>query len=140
MCFKKFKKKISKRQEHLDDYLHVFDETFPQPASAGIASWNNVHGYAAKNGYDYYACVDMRTLGIRVQDIVVRCNDEEEMRDWLKDLKYTTYAIDRIKNLKRGIVERGTEKDACFTFNTTDGKSKYYNITGYSDFYVDQHF
>lgn len=126
-------KKLKKSNKTFTGYKHVFDETFPQPASMGMASWNNVHGYAAPDGSAYYACVDMRTMGIRVQDIVVLCENEADMKEWCKTLKYSKYAVDAAKSHRH---DRGTECDTCFTFKTTDGKEKYYNITCTSDFYV----
>lgn len=97
-------------------------------------SWENLHGY--KCGSDYYVCIDFRWLGIRTQDVMLKCKSIESYDKWIK------YAAEEPMLMPSTINDlpnstNGKKLKTKFTFNTTDGKSKSYNMTGGWDFYAE---
>lgn len=136
MClFKKKKTKASKTNTK-SGYEHVYDRSWVQPASAGLACWNNVHAYISSSKLFYDACVDMRVCGIRVQNIVVECDNEAEMWEWVEAMKHSNKVIEKIQNLDKSLYKKGPDVDTQFLYITTDKKVKDYNVTARDDFYV----
>ena len=87
-----------------DNVDHIWDEF--NTKKAGPGTWSNLHGFKTTDGH-YYCCVDARFLGIRMQDIIVRCNTREfyeEMQSEARSggLKRTISDDNRINDLSSG--------------------------------------
>lgn len=111
-----------------DNVEHLFNETIATPRAA----WANVHGY--KFSGKYAVCVDFRFLGIRVHDIILICNSETSYNVWIKKASSDPDLMPlNVSSLPNAM--SGSKLKTKFTFNTTDGKSKSYNMTMKLDFY-----
>lgn len=112
---------------------HLYDRSWAQPTI--IPSWNNVHGYFSPLTKRWYAAVDMRVCGVRVQDIVIVCQEKDRYDYWIGMMKDSNKCIDAVRENPSS--KRGSEINRCYTFNTSDGNSKSYNITGKDDFFLE---
>ena len=57
---------------------HIYDTTFPGH-KAGPGGWCNVHGFregSDSSGWTYWVGYDYRWMGIRVQDLVIKCKSK----------------------------------------------------------------
>lgn len=126
-----FRNKDNRPTYVYDDYIHLYDMSWPQKTI--LPSWNNVHGYSAPDGTLYFACVDMRMCGIRVQDIIVETSDVDKYHYWLDLMKNSNRIIDTIKTRSP---QTGADIDREYLFVTTDGDRKSYNMTQSSDYYL----
>lgn len=132
MCFKKKNKKnIGSATTSMNNCQHFYDHTAVQTPPP---SWNNIHGFKTLDGY-YWAGCDMRSWGIRVQDILVKCSTKEKADYWIGLMQSSNKVIDTIKT--RDGHKSGSQVDTKFTFYCTDGSDKSFNMTGSSDFYYE---
>ena len=107
-----------------------YDHSVPVP---GICSWNNVWGFRDNGGY-WYACVDMRCFGIRVQDIVVKCKNEETYKLYLK-LCESSAIINAVFQDDRLNAKKGDDVNVNFRFHH-DGDTKEFDIHLSTDRYA----
>ena len=135
MCIKRFfsKRKSLKasKEKTYSDVDHFYNHTsvqIPPP------SWNNIHGFKTLDNY-YWAGCDMRSWGIRVQDILVKCSTKEKADYWIGLMQNSNRIIDTIKT--RDDHKTGSQVDTKFTFYCADGSDKSFNMTGSSDLYYE---
>ncbi len=128
-----FKKNLKTTDFMYDECNHIYDRSWAQPGI--VPCWNNVHGYLLPDNEAWFACVDMRVCGIRVQNIIVETKVEDHYNYWLNLMKDSNKIIDTIKTKPN--VKRGNEYDTKYIFRTTDGDRKDYNITDSGDFYLE---
>lgn len=135
MCIKRFfnkgKSLKASREETYSNVDHFYDHTAVQTPPP---SWNNIHGFLDSSGF-YWAAVDMRSWGIRVQDIVVKCSTKKKAEYWIDLMQKSAKVIDTIKC--RDGHKSGSEINTNFIFNCADGYNKNFNISGGSDFYLE---
>ena len=69
---------------------HILDETMSSKQAAG--GWKNMHGFYSEDleGIHWWLGIDSRFLGIRLQDVVVRFNDEYTYNKWVEEARRTT--------------------------------------------------
>lgn len=119
------------KSENRDIYtVYNYDHSVPVP---GICCWNNVWGFQDDKGY-WYACVDMRCFGIRVQDIVVKCQDLSVYKMYLK-LCESSAIINAVFSDDRLIANTGDKVNINFVFHH-DGDTKEFNIHNNADRYA----
>lgn len=134
--FKNFFNKVLSafNSEHKREYfscaIHNYERTVVQTPPP---SWNNIHAYETYKCY--WAAVDMRSWGIRVQDIIVKCDSVEKQVYWRELMTKSAKIIDTIKC--RDNYKTGKEINTEFVFHCTDGSTKSYNMTGSGDLYLE---
>lgn len=133
MCFKKKenKKNLGSSTRAMNNCQHFYDHTAIQSPPP---SWNNIHGFLDSDGY-YWAAVDMRSWGIRVQDIVIKCSTKKKAEYWIGLMQVSAKIIDTVRC--RDEHQTGSKINTNFVFNCADGYSKNFNISGSSDFYLE---
>ena len=123
------KRKLTRENRDINT-VYNYDHSVPVP---GICCWNNVWGFKDNCGY-WYACVDMRCFGIRVQDIVVKCKNEETYKLYLK-LCESSAIINAVFHDPRLTAKEGDDVNVNFRFHH-DGDTKEFDIHCSSDRYA----
>lgn len=114
----------------IDDCKEVYNRSWTQPS---ILSWNNVHGYKVSD-YEWWVAVNMRAWGISVQNVIIKCDSEKELNDWIWNGKLSDRLIDSIT--KKSKYQRGDTLDTCFRFNY-NGESNDFNVNDHCDLYYE---
>ena len=112
------------------DTVYSYDHSVPVP---GVMCWNNVWGFKDKDGF-WYACVDMRVFGIRVQDIVVKCKSLDTYKLYLK-LCESNAIINAVFQDPRLEAKKGDEVNTNFIFHFSK-ETKNFNIHNSTDRYA----
>lgn len=118
---------------------HILDETlYPSSANPG---WKNLHGFYSEDmdGIHWWIGIDSRILGIRVQDVVVRFNDEKTYKAWVSEAKagWGTSIINKVLNDPDFRGWNGSDYNVEFVFRW-GGESKSFNVHLDGDRYGEQ--
>lgn len=114
----------------------IVNYSMPQPT---IGFWHNIELYKADDG-NYYACCDVRLIGARVENTVVRCETEELGRKFCSIMDYNGSYVDfRNHPESKGaeLIYKGDVHPIRFIFHG-NFRTKYMNINGWRDSFMGQ--
>lgn len=102
---------------------HILDETLSSPHSVG--GWKNMHGFYSEDleGIHWWLGIDSRYLGIRLQDVVVRFNNEYTYNKWVDEARSTfgSSIINKVFNNSDNVEgKNGSDVNVEFIFRWSD--------------------
>ena len=104
---------------------HIYDETTFWPNSAGM--WANVHGFqeASSDGADgswvYWVGFDIRTIGIRSADYVIRCKNKATYDEYIYEAFHNpTGLLHKMRSDSRLNYSYGSDVNVEFIFKWGD--------------------
>ena len=114
-------KKASNSQEQEHWVNHIYDETTFWPNSAGM--WANVHGFqeGGPGNWVYWVGFDVRTIGIRTADYVIRCTNKATYDEYIREaFSNPTGLLYKMRNDSRLNYSYGSDVNVEFIFKWGD--------------------
>jgi len=133
-----FKRRI-KSAEQVHWVNHILDE-YVNASQKSVGMYANVHGFeeATDGGWIYWLGIDIRFIGIRVADIVIRCKTKGVYDYWvdktLHDLNSIPSAVREDPNL---YCRLGDDVEIDFKFRW-GGEEKHFNVRFATDRYAEE--
>lgn len=100
---------------------HIYDETTFWPNSAGM--WANVHGFqeGSPDNWTYWVGFDIRTIGIRTADYVIRCKNKSTYDEYIHEAFHNpTGLLHKMRNDSRLNYRYGSDVNVEFIFKWGD--------------------
>lgn len=100
---------------------HIYDETTFWPNSAGM--WANVHGFqeGGPDNWVYWVGFDVRTIGIRTADYVIRCTNKATYDEYIREaFNNPTGLLHKMRNDSRLNYNYGSDVNVEFIFKWGD--------------------
>lgn len=136
---KLFQRKL-KSTEQVYWVNHIFDE-YVNASQKSVGMYANVHGFEGLNddgSWTYWVGIDIRFIGIRVADIVIRCKNKNTYDRWIyqatHDLNSMPSAVRNDPNL---YCRFGDDVEIDFKFRWGD-KEKHFNVRFSGDRYAEE--
>lgn len=124
--FRKSVKNDNVENHKFYDCERLVNYSMPQPA---LGFWHNIELYHCFEDGNYYACCDMRLLGIRVENTVVRCKSEEVGRKICSVMDYNGNYVDfRNHPEDQGCYLISTGADHTFEFEFFGPNDSFYKM------------
>ena len=114
-------KKASNSQEQEHWVNHIYDETTFWPNSAGM--WANVHGFqeGGPGNWVYWVGFDVRTIGIRTADYVIRCKNKSTYDEYIHEaFRNPTGLLYKMRKDSRLNYSYGSDVNVEFIFRWGD--------------------
>ena len=118
---------------------HICDR-YVNASKAAVGGYANLHGFqeGSPDNWVYWVGVDMRSFGIRVQDVVIRCKNKSTYDYWIDKATRDLDSIPRaVMNDERLYCRSGSDTNIQFIFKW-GGQEKTFDVHLSFDRYAEQ--